>query len=814
MVTDKLDKLEKFVGIAEDEGEMSGVEEAEEEEQEAAAVDSSSSASSDGSIDVAATKKKPRRRRKRAGNWARRIADLEDARDEHETKIGDVKGETNRISEDVADLYSKLKSKDELDSEAQNRQDEFAKTQNDMFETLEQRLDTNEEHLKLLEQHDTEQDTKIDALEKADTFLQGVHQETAVKASDLENIVKSQAKELDEMKNTVNDYIESKGIQDESLVKNVENLTHKQSEIFDKFDNLEEALEKNANEIREKTSELLNATKEDQIENIQDTKLKIDDIEGLIKKMENDMQNLHGTASNNANDIKVLLDNEGKFNDRLGHLEVEAQGIAGELSERIAESKGVSGDLLQEVNDLKIDIAKTGDKLKEFDEKTEAKLLAQMNSIQDKLEDNHSQFEKFTSDSDKKMQDLETKANNNAKKIEEGNNVIKNNTEQLIPLLPLIEDVSEKFDKAFADLKVVDGRQQAAIDDLKKNMISTTADIEDMEDKLRNQEEKLFGLEEQNVQAQEKVTFVEALRSDLHAMDEKKQQSEAKLKEDMDMKASELRDIINKKLEDLEDKTNDHDSDLHNIKNKQNELDVIVGNLNGVQDEHVEKLRDILAVKESMKHNKEAIEKLNNDLKSLPQEVERNVKARVVDHVNDMRGLIDDKLDQVDKMTKDNEKHVENLRDLNERLLKEMKKQLQDDIEDQKQHMEEIKSENTQDISKINEKIEDILDQLANVNRDEIKSLMETRDDIEVKIKDLKEDIKDASKDLKEKVEGRLDKSEQDIVNLNELVVNVQQDVGEVASNVSQSQHSIKNIRKYRVNFVFGSSIYYVKSTF
>merc|ERR1719423_283749 len=65
------------------------------------------------------------------------------------------------MTEDIADLYSKLKIKDEVDSDIKSRQDELIETQKSLFETFEKRLDTNEEHIALLQSNDSEQDAKI-----------------------------------------------------------------------------------------------------------------------------------------------------------------------------------------------------------------------------------------------------------------------------------------------------------------------------------------------------------------------------------------------------------------------------------------------------------------------------------------------------------------------------------------------------------------------------------------------------------------------------------------------------------------------------
>ena len=49
--------------------------------------------------------------------------------------------------------------------------------------------------------------------------------------------------------------------------------------------------------------------------------------------MEDEIQNLNGTANNNANDIRVLTDNDVKFDSRLEKIETEASGLAADLAD-------------------------------------------------------------------------------------------------------------------------------------------------------------------------------------------------------------------------------------------------------------------------------------------------------------------------------------------------------------------------------------------------------------------------------------------------------------------------------------------------
>ena len=257
--------------------------------------------------------------------------------------------------------------------------------------------------------------------------------------------------------------------------------------------------------------------------------------------MEDEIQNLNGTANNNANDIRVLTDNDVKFDSRLEKIETEASGLAADLADTQTNQDETLNKTVEDLAELKTDLIKTAEKLQAFDEKH----LEQEEKIA-KIEDSDFQQENkaLISQLRSDLDGLELTVVNNTKQIEDGNVVIKRNTEQLIPLLPLAEDVTEltvkvnnlqaEVTNVTGDLRSTDNVQQLTLDDLQRSLNVCKADVEDLEDKQRAQEEKIFGLEEQNVSAMERATYVEQLRDELRAMDEQKQQSEAKQKEEMD----------------------------------------------------------------------------------------------------------------------------------------------------------------------------------------------------------------------------------------------------------------------------------------
>ena len=73
------------------------------------------------------------------------------------------------------------------------------------------------------------------------------------------------------------------------------------------------------------------------------------------------------------------------------------------------------------------------------------------------------------------------------------------------------------------------------------------------------------------------------------------------------------------------------------------------------------------------------------------------------------RPKIDNKINEVDHLCDKNDKHVDNLRELNKQLLDEIKNQVEDELEKQAKMSNEIKEDNDGAIQKIKEELDNIL---------------------------------------------------------------------------------------------------------
>ena len=84
----------------------------------------------------------------------------------------------------------------------------------------------------------------------------------------------------------------------------------------------------------------------------------------------------------------------------------------------------------------------------------------------------------------------------------------------------------------------------------------------------------MFGLEEANVAHLERATYVEQLRGELGAINEQKQQSEARLKDEMDRSfntVEELRELLDTKIDNLEERANVHQGEIQVTTDKKGE---------------------------------------------------------------------------------------------------------------------------------------------------------------------------------------------------------------------------------------------------
>jgi len=823
IVSDKLARVEKVMGISDDDDDADSEDEEEVEDiteqvvsekqitverkeslMQASTDVTSGSKSGSGSSSSEAedtppgVPKKKRRKKKKAVSLAEKVAmlektaqGLEKSSEIHEKSIDgleketkDIKCESNRMDEDIRDLQDKIKTRDEADGDLKSRQDEVMETQKSLMEVLEKRLDTNEEHIALLQDNDAEQDAKIVGLEKADAFLQDTYAEGAKKTDSLEEELKEHKHVVDKFREELMEELSS------DLTDKVEEVAKETKEIKEDVEEFKDRLDRHKEDIEETTEvrfeEVRQLFESESGEKAKETGHKFDELNGLIRKMEDELRDLNGTAANNANDINELKENDNALDARLEKIETEAGAMAADLAETQTNQDETLSKTVEDLAELKSDLIRTADKLKESDDarkEQEDKIegLVTQNPL---LQENTILVKQLRSDLD----GLELTVVNNTKAIEDGNAVIKRNTEQLIPLVPLAEDITDltakvnnlenEVNNANLDLEATDKRQQSALDELERKFNVCKADIEDLEDKQRVGEEKLFGLEEANVAHLERATYVEQLRGELGAINEQKQQSEARLKDEMDRSFStveELRELLDNKIDNLEEKANIHQGEIQEVRERQSAFETTVAEMN---EENGEKFGELAGLEALVRVHDRDIKQMLQDLEKVPTDVEANVNLRF----DEVSKAVDEKIAKMDDLSKDNAKNVDNLRELNSRVIDKMKEQVRDDIDE---HGKLIK-ENAFEIGVLKDNLKEVNDTITAdlAKADEVEVLQEARKDLEVKVKA-----------IEDKVDVNVAQTSSEISQISQLVVNVQQDVGDVSSNLNKTRDSIKNLR-------------------
>ena len=116
-------------------------------------------------------------------------------------------------------------------------------TQKSLLEVLEKRLDTNEEHIALLQSNDNEQDAKILGLEKADKFLQDTYAEGAKKTDQIEETATAQKHELEKLKGELDELSESCTNCEETIGKAIEEQASLSGLVEDIKEKIREAVE-------------------------------------------------------------------------------------------------------------------------------------------------------------------------------------------------------------------------------------------------------------------------------------------------------------------------------------------------------------------------------------------------------------------------------------------------------------------------------------------------------------------------------------------------------------------------------------------
>ena len=234
------------------------------------------------------------------------------------------------------DIQGELKAKEDTDSTEKMMQDFLSKLQSENLDKLSQRIDQNDNHIKLLEEKDEQLESdlgehvnnindsiiningRVDALEKADDFLRKAHEEQMIKAQKIEEDESSLTKDLNLFKEDFDHFKEDQDLRGEKIdakleivTKDAKDLHEDNDKILEKIRQLEGVSNENAEVINKFT--IQNITFEGKLEEIERdsdiVKEKIDELEtkedNLEKRMEHAESNIRD-AQDRLDDMKDL----------------------------------------------------------------------------------------------------------------------------------------------------------------------------------------------------------------------------------------------------------------------------------------------------------------------------------------------------------------------------------------------------------------------------------------------------------------------------------------------------------------------------
>ena len=111
----------------------------------------------------------------------------------------------------------------------------------------------------------------------------------------------------------------------------------------------------------------------------------------------------------------------------------------------------------------------------------------------------------------------------------------------------------------------------------------------------------------------------------------------------------------------------------------------------------------------------------------------RDESRKIVDEeIDNLSDKLKQKIDEIDSICAKNEKHVDNLRELNSKLLDDMEKSKQDSL------------------NKMDEKLEAIRREIPNIDGDDFQSLVDSKFKVEAKLNELLERANIISNELEE----------------------------------------------------------------
>ncbi|TRY69458.1 hypothetical protein TCAL_10191 [Tigriopus californicus] len=340
-----------------------------------------------------------------------------------------------------------------------------------------------------------------------------------------------------------------------------------------------------------------------------------------------------------------------------------------------------------------------------------------MAALEDQLKRVHDELEKHVMDTKKMNQEMQ------------GN--VQDTKDNLAYQADNLNQANDRLDKLRSDFETV----KNAVETLRK---ITESDVEKLTDQTNDNLEKIIALEENNYNQQQRVDVVESLNRRVDLINEQKQMSEAKLMEDLKSteqsnsnRLAELQQLLQSRIVDLEDQCQTLEKEVKDLEQQVEKHDLSLKNLNA----------DGETIKDNVKQqgiatakNRSRIEDCENKLSDMEQRVDSlNDNVEHLDHdVNQLNVTItdlnqqnldellkrcDQELHKIKAQSEKNEKHVENLRSLNNKLLEEIQIQVEKELNKYSSLAETVRSENQDQLKNIEDRVKklcnSVLDQCS-----------------------------------------------------------------------------------------------------
>lgn len=256
--------------------------------------------------------------------------------------------------------------------------------------------------------------------------------------------------------------------------------------------------------------------------------------------------------------------------------------------------------------------------------------------------------------------------------------------------------------------------------------------IDDIElDTKENLKPKLHGLEEQQIQQVEKVHYVEMLQDKVNLLDEQKQRSDAFVKESLEetVKSNReshdrLKEALIQKMNELDDNDKSHYQKISELFNHNDALKNLLndalreqadrdGNTFKDLENRIENVGDQAGRTETL-INEVMNPELNNhasklaNLENESSNVRNSITLIVNEGLDGARNDIQEKIDTMEKKANDNDQHIINLRELNSKLVEQMKEQLNEEVRKQTLMITELKEDAISQILELRETLKDV----------------------------------------------------------------------------------------------------------